>query len=133
MTVNVPCENAERVGLRTVVDQRTVAMVVRTLWGGSTEMSRMKRRFKHNLDKVKTGDIFGLADVVRNLAVRNNEKGLSTGEKQMFVKAKKILASGAHVRKRHGEDEARRGSTRSAPGSRSRSRRAKQKAATASA
>jgi CarD family transcriptional regulator len=51
------------------------------------------RRFKHNRDKMKTGNIFELAEVVRNLAVRNNEKGLSTGEKQMFVKAKKILAS----------------------------------------
>src|SRR5918996_586362 len=94
MTVNVPCDNAERVGLRQVIDQRTVAMVVRTLSGGSTEMPKnWNRRFKHNRDKMKTGNIFELAEVVRNLAVRNNEKGLSTGEKQMFVKAKKILAS----------------------------------------
>jgi CarD family transcriptional regulator len=51
------------------------------------------RRFKHNRDKMKTGDIFELAEVVRNLSLRDQEKGLSTGEKQMFVKAKKILAS----------------------------------------
>ena len=69
-------------------------MVVRTLSGGSTEMPKnWNRRFKHNRDKMKTGNIFELAEVVRNLSVRNNEKGLSTGEKQMFVKAKKILAS----------------------------------------
>ena len=49
--------------------------------------------FKHNRDKMKTGDIFELAEVVRNLSLRDHEKGLSTGEKQMFVKAKKILAS----------------------------------------
>src|SRR2546421_3745609 len=42
---------------------------------------------------MKTGDILELAEVVRNLALRDREKGLSTGEKQMFVKAKKILAS----------------------------------------
>jgi CarD family transcriptional regulator len=42
---------------------------------------------------MKTGDIFELAEVVRNLSLRDHEKGLSTGEKQMFVKAKKILAS----------------------------------------
>jgi CarD family transcriptional regulator len=42
---------------------------------------------------MKTGDIFELAEVVRNLSLRDQEKGLSTGEKQMFVKAKKILAS----------------------------------------
>jgi CarD family transcriptional regulator len=51
------------------------------------------RRFKHNRDKIKTGDIYELAEVVRNLAVREQEKGLSTGEKQMFTRAKKILAS----------------------------------------
>ena len=107
MTVNVPCENAERVGLRTVIDQRTVVMVVRTLSGGSTEMPKnWNRRFKHNRDKMKTGNIFELAEVVRNLAVRNNEKGLSTGEKQMFVKAKKILASELMYAKDMNEDEA---------------------------
>jgi CarD family transcriptional regulator len=51
------------------------------------------RRFKHNRDKIKTGDIYELAEVVRNLAVREAEKGLSTGEKQMFTRAKRILAS----------------------------------------
>ena len=51
------------------------------------------RRFKHNRDKIKTGDIFELAEVVRNLAIRELEKGLSTGEKQMYTRAKKILAS----------------------------------------
>jgi CarD family transcriptional regulator len=51
------------------------------------------RRFKHNRDKIKTGDVFELAEVVRNLAIRENDKGLSTGEKQMFTRAKKILAS----------------------------------------
>jgi CarD family transcriptional regulator len=64
------------------------------------------RRFKHNRDKMKTGNIFELAEVVRNLAVRNNEKGLSTGEKQMFVKAKKILASELMYAKDMNEEEA---------------------------
>jgi CarD family transcriptional regulator len=51
------------------------------------------RRFKHNRDKIKTGDVFELAEVVRNLAIREADKGLSTGEKQMFTRAKKVLAS----------------------------------------
>jgi CarD family transcriptional regulator len=51
------------------------------------------RRFKHNRDKMKTGDILELSEVVQNLSLREYEKGLSTGEKQMFVKAKKILSS----------------------------------------
>jgi CarD family transcriptional regulator len=64
------------------------------------------RRFKHNRDKMKTGDILELAEVVRNLALRDHEKGLSTGEKQMFVKAKKILASELMYAKGMNEEEA---------------------------
>ena len=64
------------------------------------------RRFKHNRDKMKTGDIYELAEVVRNLALRDGEKGLSTGEKQMYVKAKKILASELMYAKNMSEDDA---------------------------
>jgi CarD family transcriptional regulator len=64
------------------------------------------RRFKHNRDKMKTGDIFELAEVVRNLSLRDGEKGLSTGEKQMYVKAKKILASELMYAKNLTEDDA---------------------------
>jgi CarD family transcriptional regulator, regulator of rRNA transcription len=94
MTVNVPSDNAERVGLRKVIDEQMVSKVLKALTGNGTTMPKnWNRRFKHNRDKMKTGDIFELAEVVRNLALRDHEKGLSTGEKQMFVKAKKILAS----------------------------------------
>ena len=94
MTVNVPAENAELVGLRKVIDEEAVKKVVKYLTSGGTEMPKnWNRRFKHNRDKMKTGDIYELAEVVRNLALRDGEKGLSTGEKQMYVKAKKILAS----------------------------------------
>ena len=107
MTVNVPVESAEQVGLRTVIDEDLVNTVVKALTGGSTEMPKnWNRRFKHNRDKMKTGDIFELAEVVKNLSLRDHEKGLSTGEKQMFVKAKKILASELMYAKEMDEDEA---------------------------
>ena len=107
MTVNVPTDNAEKVGLRWVIDQEMVEVVVKVLLGGSTEMPKnWNRRFKHNRDKMKTGDIFELAEVVKNLSLRDHEKGLSTGEKQMFVKAKKILASELMYAKAMDEDEA---------------------------
>src|SRR5262249_61167665 len=51
------------------------------------------RRFKKKREKMKPRDILRLSEVVRTLSVGDREKGLSTGEKQMFVKAKKILAS----------------------------------------
>jgi CarD family transcriptional regulator len=107
MTVNVPSENAEKVGLRKVIDEDMVSVVLKALTGGGTQMPKnWNRRFKHNRDKMKTGDILELAEVVRNLSLRDHEKGLSTGEKQMFVKAKKILASELMYAKAMDEEEA---------------------------
>ncbi len=94
MTVMVPTENAALAGLRRVIDEETVKKVLAVLQDECSEMPKnWNRRFKHNRDKIKTGDIYELAEVVRNLATREAEKGLSTGEKQMFTRAKKILAS----------------------------------------
>ena len=107
MTVNVPSDNAERVGLRKVIDEQMVSKVLKALTGNGTNMPKnWNRRFKHNRDKMKTGDIFELAEVVRNLALRDHEKGLSTGEKQMYVKAKKILASELMYAKAMDEEQA---------------------------
>jgi CarD family transcriptional regulator len=94
MTVMVPCENANRAGLRRVIDEEQVKKVIGVLTDEVSEMPKnWNRRFKHNREKIKTGDVFELAEVVRNLAIRESEKGLSTGEKQMYTRAKKILAS----------------------------------------
>jgi CarD family transcriptional regulator len=94
MTVMVPTENAALAGLRRVIDEDTVKKVLAVLQDECSEMPKnWNRRFKHNRDKIKTGDIYELAEVVRNLAIREAEKGLSTGEKQMFTRARKILCS----------------------------------------
>ena len=94
MTVMVPCENAGKAGLRRIIDEEAIKKVLQVLHDDVSEMPKnWNRRFKHNRDKIKTGDILELAEVVRNLALREHEKGLSTGEKQMFTRAKKILAS----------------------------------------
>jgi CarD family transcriptional regulator len=94
MTVMVPCENAGKAGLRRVIDDEDVQKVLAVLRDDVSDMPKnWNRRFKHNRDKIKTGDVFELAEVVRNLAIREADKGLSTGEKQMYTRAKKILAS----------------------------------------
>jgi CarD family transcriptional regulator len=94
MTVMVPTENAALAGLRRVIDEETVKKVQAVLADECSEMPKnWNRRFKHNRDKIKTGDIYELAEVVRNLAIRESQKGLSTGEKQMFTRAKRILCS----------------------------------------
>ena len=107
MTVMVPCENAHLAGLRRVIDEETVKKVLAVLQDEISEMPKnWNRRFKHNRDKIKTGDIYELAEVVRNLAVREQDKGLSTGEKQMYTRAKKILASEMMYALEKTEDEA---------------------------
>ena len=107
MTVMVPCENAGKAGLRRVIDEDTVKKVLAVLSDDVSDMPKnWNRRFKHNRDKIKTGDIYELAEVVRNLAVREQDKGLSTGEKQMYTRAKKILASEMMYALEKTEDEA---------------------------
>ncbi len=94
MTVMVPCCNADKAGLRRVIGEDDVKKVLTVLRDDVSQMPKnWNRRFKHNREKIKTGDVFELAEVVRNLAIRETEKGLSTGEKQMYTRAKKILAS----------------------------------------
>ena len=107
MTVMVPVDSADRAGLRKVVCADTVEEVLAVLRGHPTKMPKnWSRRYKHNRDKLKTGDIFEVAEVVRNLAIRLGDKGLSTGEKQMYSKAKKILASEVMYARDMSEDEA---------------------------
>ena len=82
LTVMVPCENAGKAGLRRVIDEDDVKKVIGVLTDDVSDMPKnWNRRFKYNREKIKTGDIFELAEVVRNLAIREMEKGLSTGEK----------------------------------------------------
>jgi CarD family transcriptional regulator len=107
MTVMVPVDAAERAGVRQVIPESFVQEVLAVLRDDATNMPKnWNRRFKHNREKIKTGDIFELADVVRNLALRDAERGLSTGEKQMFGRVKKILASELMYAKEIPEDEA---------------------------
>lgn len=94
MTVMVPVDSAGKAGLRKVITRTDVNDVIEVLRRDETQMPKnWNRRFKYNREKIKTGDIFELAEVVRNLSIREAQKGLSTGEKQMFNRAKKILAS----------------------------------------
>jgi CarD family transcriptional regulator len=94
MTVMVPTASAGRAGLRRVIAEKAVQRVLAVLRDDISQMPKnWNRRFKHNRDKMKTGDIYELSEVVRNLAIRDFQKGLSTGEKQMFTRAKKILSS----------------------------------------
>ena len=107
LTVMVPTENAGKAGLRRIIDEEEIKKVTDVLTDDVSEMPKnWNRRFKYNREKIKTGDVFELAEVVRNLAIREMEKGLSTGEKQMYTRAKKILASELMYALEMEEDEA---------------------------
>jgi len=92
--VMVPTAKAEEVGVRNIIDEESAQKVMKVLEEDSTEMSmNWNKRYRENMDKMKTGDIFEVADIVRNLSFKQKEKGLSTGEKKMLLNAKQILIS----------------------------------------
>ena len=92
--VMVPTDKAEEVGVRNVIGKDEAAKVMSVLGQNETEMSQnWNKRYRDNMDKMKSGDIYEVADVVRNLSFKQKEKGLSTGEKKMLNNAKQILVS----------------------------------------
>ena len=94
LTVRVPAENAEYVGVRDVVGQEgldKVFEVLRTPF--AEEPTNWSRRFKANLEKLASGDVIKVAEVVRDLWRRDKDRGLSAGEKRMLAKARQILVS----------------------------------------
>jgi len=92
--VMVPTSKAEEIGVRDIIDEGTASNVFKVLKTDSTEMSmNWNKRYRDNMDKMKSGDAYEIADVVRNLSFKQKEKGLSTGEKKMLLNAKQILVS----------------------------------------
>ena len=92
--VMVPTAKAEEIGMRNIIDGETASKVFQVLETDSTEMSlNWNKRYRDNMEKVKSGDIYEVADVVRNLSFKQKERGLSTGEKKMLLNAKQILVS----------------------------------------
>ena len=94
LTLKVPTDNTELVGIRDVIARDELDKVFKVLRVKECRMpSNWSRRFKTHLEKLRSGDIYQVAEVVRNLARREKEKGLSAGEKRMLSRAKQILLS----------------------------------------
>jgi len=92
--VMVPTLKAEMNGVRNVIDNEEAVKVFKVLEQDISEMSNnWNKRYRDNMEKIKSGDIYEVADVVRNLSFKQKEKGLSTGEKKMLMNAKQILVS----------------------------------------
>ena len=92
--VMVPISKAGDIGVRSVIDKAEAGKVLEVLEANETEMSNnWNKRYKENMEKMKSGSIYEVADVVRNLSYKQKDKGLSTGEKKMLNNAKQILVS----------------------------------------
>ena len=94
LTLKVPADSCDQVGIRKVVSRREVEKVLDVLRTKETKApGNWSRRFKANYEMLRSGDIYQVAEVVRNLATQDDDKGLSAGEKRMLTKAKQILLS----------------------------------------
>lgn len=94
MKVMIPINNIQGIGLRQVIDEAGVQKVLGILNDrSSTSTQNWNQRYRNNLEKIKSGNIYEVAEVVRNLMIRENEKGLSTGERKMLENARQILIS----------------------------------------
>ena len=94
LTIEVPAENCDLVGVRDVVDAAGVERVFGVLRQPYTEEpTNWSRRYKANLEKLASGDVIKVSEVVRDLYRRDQDRGLSAGEKRMLSKARQILVS----------------------------------------
>ena len=107
LTVRVPSENVDLVGVRDVVNQEGLDRVFDVLRQPYTEEpTNWSRRYKANLEKLASGDVIKVAEVVRDLWRRERERGLSAGEKRMLAKARQILVSELALAENTNEDKA---------------------------
>ena len=94
MKIMIPVDCCKEVGIRAIISDHELTEVIKTLESETSEMSaNWNRRYRENMEKLKTGDVIEVAEVVRNLMRTDREKKLSTGEKKMLTNARQILSS----------------------------------------
>lgn len=107
LTIQVPAENVERVGMRDVIEEDRISDIVGVLESAQgPESDNWSRRSKVNLEKIATGDTSQVAEVVRDLARRERDQALSSGEKRILTQARQVLASELALARGISEDDA---------------------------
>ncbi|EFB88251.1 CarD family transcriptional regulator [Cutibacterium acnes] len=107
LVVRVPASNLDLVGVRDVVDDEGLENVFEVLRKTNVEEpSNWSRRYKANLEKLHSGNVLKVAEVVRDLWRRERDRGLSAGEKRMLSKARQILVSELALAKKVADDRA---------------------------
>ncbi|KAA9085358.1 CarD family transcriptional regulator [Microbacterium radiodurans] len=94
LVIEVPADNVDLVGVRDVIGKDGLEKVFDVLRAPFTEEpTNWSRRYKANLEKLASGDVIKVSEVVRDLWRRDQDRGLSAGEKRMLAKARQILVS----------------------------------------
>jgi CarD family transcriptional regulator len=107
LIIQVPAANVEMVGVRDVIDKKGVKQVFDVLRAEFVEEpTNWSRRYKANLEKLASGDVVKVSEVVRDLWRRDQDRGLSAGEKRMLAKARQILISELALARRVDEEKA---------------------------
>ncbi len=107
LTVRVPAENVDLVGVRDVVSSEGLDRVFEVLRQPYVEEpTNWSRRYKANLEKLASGDVVKVAEVIRDLWRRERDRGLSAGEKRMLSKARSVLVSELALAENTNEDKA---------------------------
>ncbi|MEV8250480.1 CarD family transcriptional regulator [Microbacterium sp. NPDC076768] len=107
LIIEVPAENVDLVGVRDVIGQEGLDHVFEVLRAPFTEEpTNWSRRYKANLEKLASGDVIKVSEVVRDLWRRDQDRGLSAGEKRMLAKARQILISELALAEKTDEDKA---------------------------
>lgn len=107
LTIEVPAENVDLVGVRDVIGQEGLDKVFEVLRAPFTEEpTNWSRRYKANLEKLASGDVIKVSEVVRDLWRRDQDRGLSAGEKRMLAKARQILISELALAEKTDEEKA---------------------------
>jgi len=107
LTIEVPAENVDLVGVRDVIGKEGLEQVFDVLRAPFVEEpTNWSRRYKANLEKLSSGDVIKVSEVVRDLWRRDQDRGLSAGEKRMLAKARQILISELALAKKTDEEKA---------------------------
>jgi CarD family transcriptional regulator len=105
LTLNIPADGDS--GLRSCAGDKEVAGALKILRGGPEDMpAHWNHRLKHNQEKLRSGEISSVAEVVRDLSAHGGDRGLSTGERNLLAKARRILISEVALGKSLEIDEA---------------------------
>ncbi len=109
MRVMIPVESCEVVGIRPIIEKTKAMEILQAIPDLEiSEENNWNRRYRENMVKIKSGDLLEVAAVIKSLIRREEEKGLSTGERKMLHSAKQILLSEIVLSQGSSYDEAER-------------------------